>query len=60
MHKADSLTATLSSPHINDMKYLQLYYTFKANNHQGQKVLFRYYVKLNKDLSVQTASQIRE
>ncbi len=55
--RVDSLTALLNSPNKDNIEFIELYYNFRMNNSSGIKNLYRYYVKLNDDLTVKSVSE---
>ncbi len=56
----DSISAIPPSSNDNIIKFIQLHFAFKSANPGEEKTIHRYYIKLNEDLSVQSASELRK
>lgn len=55
--KVDSLSSLLNSSEKERIEFIELFFKFRANNSQGIKNLYHYYVKLNEDLTVRSVSK---
>lgn len=56
----DSLNAIVASADDKAIKFIQLNFTFRADNPKGEKIQHRYYIKLNGDLTVQSVSEVKK
>ncbi len=57
-HKMDSLTSASKPELAQTVKFIGVNYSFKSKNATGTKTLHHYYVKLDEDLKVMSATEL--
>jgi len=58
-HRLDSLTSAIKPELAQTIKFIGVNYSFKSNNTAGAKTLHHYYVKLDADLNVMSALELK-